>query len=279
MPDNSTDVASATTTSAGRSPTTRATPATAAAATATNALQFIGNWVHDIAADGFQGIGDGNVLIDRNEIGPVGANPGSRALRQHPDHRQRPRICGSPTTGSTTRATTKAGVRQRGHHLHPRRLRPARCCTRTISSRPPRAASRSAAWAPAGPLARTSRSAGTPSTTSGRPSRASRASSGTATRAPATRRAQHRRRPRRGLRPGRLSPAATFASNLWGNPRSSPSTPTGTAPPPTATLPERSRSATGSLQACAGSASDSRTCSWRRGSPSTTGRPPDRHLH
>ncbi len=43
----------------------------------TNNLKFIGNTVHDIAADGFQGSNGTNVLIDRNEIGPVGANPGS----------------------------------------------------------------------------------------------------------------------------------------------------------------------------------------------------------
>jgi hypothetical protein len=40
-------------------------------------LQFIRNRVHNIAADGFQGVGGSDVLIDRNEIGPVGANPDS----------------------------------------------------------------------------------------------------------------------------------------------------------------------------------------------------------
>jgi hypothetical protein len=40
-------------------------------------LQFVRNKVHDIAADGFQGVGGSDVLIDRNEIGPVGANPSS----------------------------------------------------------------------------------------------------------------------------------------------------------------------------------------------------------
>ncbi len=41
-------------------------------------FRFVGNKVHDIAADGFQlGGGAENVLIDRNEIGPVGASPGS----------------------------------------------------------------------------------------------------------------------------------------------------------------------------------------------------------
>jgi hypothetical protein len=39
-----------------------------------NGLQFVRNKVHDIAADGFQGVGGDNVLIDRNEFGPVGAN-------------------------------------------------------------------------------------------------------------------------------------------------------------------------------------------------------------
>jgi endonuclease YncB( thermonuclease family) len=42
-----------------------------------NGLRFVSNKVHDIAADGFQGVGGENVLIDRNEIGPVGANPDS----------------------------------------------------------------------------------------------------------------------------------------------------------------------------------------------------------
>jgi len=40
-------------------------------------LRFVGNRVHDIAADGFQGVGGTDVTIDRNEIGPVGRNPGS----------------------------------------------------------------------------------------------------------------------------------------------------------------------------------------------------------
>ena len=44
---------------------------------ATDNLRFVANRLHDIAADGFQGSNGANVLIDRNEIGPVGANPGS----------------------------------------------------------------------------------------------------------------------------------------------------------------------------------------------------------
>ena len=48
-------------------------------------LRFVGNRVHDIAADGFQGVGGENVLIDRNEIGPVGANEGSS---EHSDNIQ-----------------------------------------------------------------------------------------------------------------------------------------------------------------------------------------------
>jgi|GEM_PF-6061520 len=48
-------------------------------------LRFVGNRVHDIAADGFQGVGGEDVLIDRNEIGPVGANPGSS---EHSDNIQ-----------------------------------------------------------------------------------------------------------------------------------------------------------------------------------------------
>ena len=43
----------------------------------TNNLQFVGNVVHDIAADGFQGTNGSNVVIAYNKIGPVGANPGS----------------------------------------------------------------------------------------------------------------------------------------------------------------------------------------------------------
>jgi thrombospondin type 3 repeat protein len=50
-----------------------------------NGLRFVGNKVHDIAADGFQGVGGSDVLIDRNEIGPVGANPGSS---EHSDNIQ-----------------------------------------------------------------------------------------------------------------------------------------------------------------------------------------------
>ena len=42
-----------------------------------NGLRFIGNNVHDIAADGFQGVEGHNVLIARNQFGPIGANPGS----------------------------------------------------------------------------------------------------------------------------------------------------------------------------------------------------------
>jgi hypothetical protein len=48
-------------------------------------LRFVGNKVHDLAADGFQGVGGEDVLIDRNEIGPVGANPGSS---EHSDNIQ-----------------------------------------------------------------------------------------------------------------------------------------------------------------------------------------------
>ena len=50
-----------------------------------NNLQFVGNRLHDLAADGFQGVGGENVLIDRNEIGPVGANPESS---EHTDNIQ-----------------------------------------------------------------------------------------------------------------------------------------------------------------------------------------------
>jgi hypothetical protein len=48
-------------------------------------LRFVGNRVHDIAADAFQGVGGEDVLIDRNEIGPVGASPGSS---EHSDNIQ-----------------------------------------------------------------------------------------------------------------------------------------------------------------------------------------------
>ncbi len=50
-----------------------------------NGLRFVGNKIHDIAADGFQGVGGSDVLIDRNEIGPVGANPDSS---EHSDNIQ-----------------------------------------------------------------------------------------------------------------------------------------------------------------------------------------------
>lgn len=41
-------------------------------------MQIVGNKIHDIAADAVQGFGGADdVLFDRNEIGPVGANPGS----------------------------------------------------------------------------------------------------------------------------------------------------------------------------------------------------------
>ncbi len=50
-----------------------------------NRLRFVRNRVHDIAADGFQGVGGSDVLIDGNEIGPVGANPGSS---EHSDNIQ-----------------------------------------------------------------------------------------------------------------------------------------------------------------------------------------------
>jgi hypothetical protein len=50
-----------------------------------NRLRFVGNRVHDLAADGFQGVGGSDVLIDRNEIGPVGANPSSS---EHSDNIQ-----------------------------------------------------------------------------------------------------------------------------------------------------------------------------------------------
>lgn len=50
-----------------------------------NRLQFVGNRIHDIAADGFQGVDGDDVLIDRNEIGPVGANSDSS---EHSDNIQ-----------------------------------------------------------------------------------------------------------------------------------------------------------------------------------------------
>jgi hypothetical protein len=51
----------------------------------TDNLQFVGNIVHDIAADGFQGTNGSNVVIAYNKIGPVGANPGSS---EHSDNIQ-----------------------------------------------------------------------------------------------------------------------------------------------------------------------------------------------
>ncbi len=50
-----------------------------------NRLKFVGNKVHDLAGDGFQGVGGSDVVIDRNEIGPVGANPESN---EHSDNIQ-----------------------------------------------------------------------------------------------------------------------------------------------------------------------------------------------
>jgi len=50
-----------------------------------NRLKFVGNRLHDLAGDGFQGVGGSDVLIDRNEIGPVGANPDSN---EHSDNIQ-----------------------------------------------------------------------------------------------------------------------------------------------------------------------------------------------
>ena len=50
-----------------------------------NRLKFVGNKLHDLAGDGFQGVGGSDVLIDRNEIGPVGANPDSS---EHSDNIQ-----------------------------------------------------------------------------------------------------------------------------------------------------------------------------------------------
>ena len=50
-----------------------------------NGLRFIGNKLHDLAGDGFQGVGGSDVLIDRNEIGPIGANPDSS---EHSDNIQ-----------------------------------------------------------------------------------------------------------------------------------------------------------------------------------------------
>ncbi len=50
-----------------------------------NRLKFVGNKLHDLGGDGFQGVGGSDVLIDRNEIGPIGANPGSS---EHSDNVQ-----------------------------------------------------------------------------------------------------------------------------------------------------------------------------------------------
>ena len=87
-----------------------------------NGLRFVRNRVHDIAADGFQGVNGRNVVIDRNEIGPVGANPGSS---EHSDLIQivsNGITPGSPTTGSTTGLLQRAGGQQRRLYLHPRRV-------------------------------------------------------------------------------------------------------------------------------------------------------------
>jgi hypothetical protein len=53
---------------------------------ASDRLKIIGNRIHDIAADGIQGLGQGvDDVIDRNEVGPVGSTPGSN---EHSDNIQ-----------------------------------------------------------------------------------------------------------------------------------------------------------------------------------------------
>lgn len=51
----------------------------------TDNLVFRNNYVHDLAADGFQGSSGSNVIIDRNEFGAAGASPGSS---EHADNIQ-----------------------------------------------------------------------------------------------------------------------------------------------------------------------------------------------
>lgn len=87
-------------------------------------MKIVGNRIHHIAGDGIQGLGNGtDVLIDRNEIGYVGANPRLvGAFGQHPDHRQR------PEPEDHEQLAAPAGLVRRDHvgwerrcHLHPRR--------------------------------------------------------------------------------------------------------------------------------------------------------------
>ena len=71
-----------------------------------NRLRFVGNRLHDLAADGFQGVGGSDVLIDRNEIGPVGRNPGSS---EHSDSIQ-------ITGNDTNLRITNNWIHHQGYH-------------------------------------------------------------------------------------------------------------------------------------------------------------------
>ena len=97
-----------------------------------NNLRFVGNRVHDIAADGFQGVGGRNVLIDRNEIGPVGAQPRIlRALRQHPDNRQWPQPADHQQLDPRTGLLRRRDHRELRDDITSTAARRTRCSTKT----------------------------------------------------------------------------------------------------------------------------------------------------
>ena len=126
-------------------------------------LRFVNNRVHDIAADGFQGVGGSDVLIAGNEIGPVGANPSSSehsdniqitgnganlVIRDNWLHHQgyyrplgtepctRLGSCGNVRPGTLGSRTSMVA-------------RPARCATRTTWSKGLEVGLSSAVWGPA----------------------------------------------------------------------------------------------------------------------------------
>ncbi len=189
-------------------------------------FRFTGNWVHDIAADGLQGFNGTNITIDRNNIGPVGANPGSS---EHSDtiqvvgndagmkitnnylHDQgywrnddgSLRAVGNAATSTSTAAPTEASS------------------SKTTCSHTARAAPRFAGSAPGGRAAAISRSITTPGPTWDWGTTTSPASNGTATPAAATRsRTTSRSIPtavllRMGVRAPSLGRTTSSASPAW----------------------------------------------------------------
>ena len=103
---------------------TPATPATAAAATGSStgcASSATGSTTSP--RTGSRGSGGTDVLIDRNEIGPVGRQPRlERALGPHPDRQQRQRTADHQQLAARPGLLQRAGGQQRRLHLHPWRL-------------------------------------------------------------------------------------------------------------------------------------------------------------